>query len=227
MIRNHLVIMAKLPAAGRVKTRLARDIGSAEAVRVYRTILFDTIRRLSTDPRWLTWIAAAPDTATFSPVWPSGVLVVNQGAGDLGQRMQRVFDIMPRGPVAIIGSDIPGIACSDIADAFTSLGNNDAVFGPSTDGGYWLVGQRRRPRVLQMFSDVRWSSKHTLADTVANLESYRTGLIRQIDDLDTVDDYRRWLHSLSPQGRGLGRGVGRQSATSRPCRPTPLSNSLP
>ena len=147
MQSNHLVIMAKLPQAGRVKTRLARDIGTTEAVRVYRTVLYRTLKDLSQDTRWHTWIAAAPDTAVWSPVWPSQVGLLPQGPGDLGQRMQRVFDILPWGRAVIIGSDIPGIGRSDIAAAFAALGSNEAVFGPAADGGYWLVGQRRMPKV--------------------------------------------------------------------------------
>ena len=72
--------------------------------------------------------------------------------------------------MVIIGSDIPNIERADIANAFHQLGRHDAVFGPAPDGGYWLVGQSRRRTVLQMFDNVRWSSEHALADTMANLE---------------------------------------------------------
>ena len=192
-MQRHLVVMAKLPCAGRVKTRLARQIGVAEALRVYRTILNRTLRDLSADPRWQIWIAVSPDTAIHSPVWPK-VNLMGQGSGGLGQRMQRVFDVLPVGPVVIIGSDIPGIRRADIADAFAALGSNDAVFGPAGDGGYWLVGQRRHPTVLPMFEDVRWSSAHALADTLANLNSAE--FVRQIDDLDTAADYRKWRKGL-------------------------------
>ena len=195
MRANHLVIMAKLPQAGRVKTRLARDIGTAEAVRVYRAVLRKTIRDLSRDPRWHTWIAVAPDTAVGSPVWPPQVGQLPQGSGNLGQRMQRVFDTLPTGRALIVGSDIPGISRSDIAGAFAALGDNDAVLGPAADGGYWLVGLRRTPVVPDIFAGVRWSSEHALADTLANLKGRKTALVRQVDDLDTAADYRRWRNA--------------------------------
>lgn len=193
-MQRHLVIMAKRPQAGRVKTRLAREIGVAEALRVYRTVLTRTIRNLSCDGRWQTWIAVAPDTEVHSPVWPGSVNLVGQGHGDLGQRMQRVFDVLPGGPVLIIGSDIPGICPADIADGFSKLGSHAAVFGPAGDGGYWMVGQRRQPKIVQMFKGVRWSTKHALDDTLANASD--AGLIRQIHDLDTVADYQRWRRQL-------------------------------
>ena len=196
MLPNHLVIMAKLPQAGRVKTRLAREIGTAEAVRVYRRLLGTTIARLAADPRWLTWIAVSPDSAVSASFWPGNVLTFGQGRGDLGERMQRVFDELPPGPAVIIGSDIPGIARRDIADAFQQLGGDDAVFGPAPDGGYWLVGARRRPAVPKMFAGVRWSGEHALADTVANLEGRRVGFVREIADLDEAGDYLRWRAGL-------------------------------
>ncbi len=199
MQRCHLVIMAKAAEAGRVKTRLAKDVGVVEAVRVYRTVFNRTLRMLSADARWHTWIAVSPDTTIRSPVWPIHVSVLGQGAGDLGQRMQHVFDRLPAGHAVIIGSDVPGIHRRDIAKAFAALGASDAVFGPAADGGYWLAGQRRIPTILQMFGDVRWSSEHALADTLSNLQGRRTKLVRQIADLDTAADYRRWLRRSQVQ----------------------------
>lgn len=189
---NHLVIMAKAPEAGRVKTRLARNIGVVEATRVYRTILSATLRRLAPDPRWQTWIAAAPDRAAHSPVWPHSVSIAAQGTGNLGDRMQRVFHHMPRGPVVIVGSDIPNISPGDIAASFRELGRHNAVLGPAPDGGYWLVGQRRTPRVLKMFHNVRWSGPHAMADTLANLAGANVGFVGQKADVDTEQDYRAW-----------------------------------
>ncbi len=192
MLRKHLVIMAKLPQAGRVKTRLAREIGTAEALRVYRRILDATIAQLAADERWRTWIAVSPDTAVSTNFWPAYVTVFGQGGGNLGARMQRVFDALPPGPAVIIGSDIPGITRADIAAAFGKLGGHDAVFGPAPDGGYWLVGARRRPRVPRFFGNVRWSGAQALGDTLGNLHGLQVATVREIADLDEIGDYLRW-----------------------------------
>ncbi len=189
---NHLVIMAKAPRAGLVKTRLAKSIGVAEATRTYRTILRSTLRRLRTDARWQTWIAVAPDTAVADRFWPEGVNLIGQGKGDLGVRMQRMFDVLPAGPATIIGSDIPGIPASSIAGAFKALGRHDAVIGPAPDGGYWLVGQRRRPKILDLFKGVRWSGPHTMEDTLANLQKQNAATLEVRDDVDTLSDYLAW-----------------------------------
>jgi len=116
-----------------------------------------------------------------------------QGRGDLGQRMQRIFDRCSRGPLIIVGTDIPFITREIIAKAFRELRRADAVFGRAEDGGYWLVGLNRRPRRLAPFENVRWSSPHALADTLRNLRAYRVAFAETLFDIDTEADYRRYL----------------------------------
>ncbi len=190
-----LVVMAKRPGLGLVKTRLARGIGAVEATRFYRRTSLDLLQRVAGDPRWQTLLALAPDRAVHDEgVWPEGLPRVAQGPGDLGRRMGRLMRDLPPGPVVIVGSDIPGIAPAHIAEAFGKLGEADAVFGPADDGGYWLVGLRRRPRIVEIFERVRWSSETTLADTLANVR--RAGLaaamLETLIDVDTAEDLARW-----------------------------------
>lgn len=190
---RHLVIMAKQPRLGRVKTRLGRDIGAVEATRIYRVMLSSLLRRLGTDPRWQTWLAVDGVHEVHAPVWPAGVRVLDQGCGDLGTRMQRLFDGLPQGPVALIGSDIPAITPTDIAMAHRALGVAEFCFGPAPDGGYWLVGQAAHARKTPMFADVRWSSEHALSDTMANLKDRRIDLLRQLADVDDAASYRNFM----------------------------------
>lgn len=192
---QHLLVMAKQPRIGRVKTRLGAGIGAVEATRAYRIMLAQTLNRLSRDPRWQTWVAVSGVHELHAGVWPENVDLVDQGTGDLGDRMQRMFNELPIGPVVIIGSDIPHIECADIAQAFHQLGRHDVVFGPAPDGGYWLVGQSRRRTVLKMFDNVRWSSEHALSDTMSNLKEVPVKLLRQLADVDDAASYRDWLRS--------------------------------
>lgn len=190
--KRRLVIFAKAPRLGRVKTRLGRDIGDVQAWRFYRRMLFSLARRLGHDPRWETLIACAPDTALMDDgQWPAGVARFAQGPGDLGDRMQRTFDQLPPGPVVIIGADIPGIGPDDIDDAFHALGSTEVVVGPSDDGGYWLIGQKRLPRVLSLFDAVRWSGPHALDDTLANIEKTPYAALKSLTDVDNGADFRR------------------------------------
>ncbi len=124
---------------------------------------------------------------------------VCQGRGGLGQRMQRIFDRCGQGPLIIVGTDIPFVSSGMIAEAFRRLRSSDAVFGRAEDGGYWLVGLRRRPKRLAPFDNVRWSSRHALADTLNNLAGHRIALAVTLFDIDTEADYRRYrLNAISP-----------------------------
>jgi uncharacterized protein len=193
--RPLLIIMLKAPVMGRVKTRLAREIGASAATGFARDAARSAIARLSRDRRWRTILAVAPRAAVVSRFWPRHCARIGQGEGDLGARMGRL--LRPAFPPAIlIGADIPAVSAALIAEAFKILRRNDAIFGPADDGGYWLVGvNRRRPRG-DIFARVRWSTAHTLGDTLANLTGARVGFAARLGDVDNGESHRR-LASLA------------------------------
>lgn len=192
-----LVIMSKLPRLGQVKTRLARDIGAVEALRFYKTASAALMRKLGRDPRWQTLLAVAPDSAVDEPgFFPPHLPLVAQGGGDLGARMGYLMRSLAPGPIVMIGGDIPDIESRHIAAAFKALGSHDAVFGPAEDGGYWLVGLKRFPRVPEIFGQVRWSSETTLDDTLANLKGARVALLEALPDIDTGADFHAWREKV-------------------------------
>ena len=117
---------------------------------------------------------------------------MGQGDGDLGRRMERALIRFRANPVVLIGSDIPDIDDSHIAAAFEALGHADFVFGPSDDGGYWLVGARHGVSVRGLFDRVRWSGPHALVDTLKNAGQRRVALLEELIDIDTADDLARW-----------------------------------
>jgi glycosyltransferase A (GT-A) superfamily protein (DUF2064 family) len=116
------------------------------------------------------------------------------------------FRVLPPGPVVLVGSDIPALRAGHVAHAFRLLGRNDFVFGPAGDGGFWLVGARRRkPMPRALFAGVRWSTAQALADTLAGLPSgYSRGLADMLDDVDDAQDLRRWMQAAQPV-RAAGR----------------------
>lgn len=194
---RHLVLFARWPQLGTGKRRLAKDIGAVPALRFQRATLALILRRIGRDARWQTWLAVTPDR---SGPWPRPFLIVAQGHGDLGCRMASVSRRLPAGPVVIVGTDVPGIRAEHIAHAFHALGGHDAVFGPASDGGFWLVGLRRRPRLLVPFRDVRWSSRHALADTLSNLAGRKFALLETLTDVDdgaSFFDHRHGSRSTS------------------------------
>jgi rSAM/selenodomain-associated transferase 1 len=179
-------MFARAPLYGAVKTRLARDVGNAEALRFYRDTLQRLVRRLDRDPRHELVLAVTPDRAAHdSGMWPDGPGIVGQGKGDLGQRMLRVLRMAGTRPAMIIGSDIPGINAASIAKAAHTLGSHAHVLGPARDGGYWLIGARHPTGLrIDALEGVRWSGPHALADTMARLDNAR--LLDVV--LDDVDD---------------------------------------
>lgn len=191
---NRLVIFARAPMAGTVKRRLAADIGAARARHFYAAVMERTVRRLACDSRWQTVVAVTPDRfATHGRFWPRGIARVRQGQGDLGRRMARALAAPLGVRTVLVGTDIPGIRPRHIARAFAALDRFDVVFGPATDGGYWLVGVRSMGRAPHLFDDVHWSSELALADTLANVKVPLTiALVDRLSDVDDGAAYARW-----------------------------------
>lgn len=183
-----LVLMVKEPKAGLVKTRLAQGTGVVRATSFYRNSMNALFARLADHPGWETYIAVTPDAAIDRPTWPKGAHRFAQGGGDLGQRMQRIFNDLPPGPVVIVGTDVPALSVAHIQQAFRRLGSDDAVFGRAPDGGYWLIGMKRRPNVPKAFHGVRWSSSDALEDTMENLKNYRVSTLGNLVDVDAAED---------------------------------------
>jgi rSAM/selenodomain-associated transferase 1 len=192
-MHRRLVLFVRAPQLGRGKRRLAREIGDVATVRFERLMLALLLRRLAADRRWRLRIAVTPDIARHQARhWRRGAEVTGQGEGDLGIRMRRALAACPPGPIVLVGGDIPALAAGHVAGAFRLLGRHDLVFGPAEDGGFWLVGARRSPRLPPLFERVRWSGPYALADTLAGLPSGVTvGFVDRLEDVDDGDAYRR------------------------------------
>jgi len=195
MTRRPLVIVfARAPRLGRVKTRLARGAGASAALRFHRLTLAAIVRRLARSGRWETRIATTPDRdAGRGRGWSRGIALAKQGDGDLGTRMLRAIAAAGRRPVAIVGSDVPALDAAAITRALALLAANEVVLGPSGDGGYWLLGWRGPRPSLRLLAGVRWSTPHALADTRARLGRRRLALADRLDDVDDAAGYARWL----------------------------------
>ena len=187
MKRRHLIIFAKPPRIGRVKRRLAADIGAIEALRFYRHNLASTLRKLRRDPRWHCWLFV--DRGAWR--WPKAIIRRFQVRDGLGERMETALRTLPPGAVVLIGSDIPCVSANDIWRAFNELGKSGVVFGPAEDGGFWLVGLANRRIAPDLFKDVRWSTKNTLDDCIANLDQVPVYVATR-SDVDNGSAYFRW-----------------------------------
>jgi rSAM/selenodomain-associated transferase 1 len=163
-----LAVMAKFWAPGQVKTRLAASIGDQPAAELHRQFVAVTLSRMAGqgDPRWLA--AAPPDALLelrqWSAAMPGNWTVVPQHGGDLGERMSRLFEAAFAAGferVVLIGSDSPDLPTGRVEQAFQRLLEYPVVIGPSSDGGYYLIGASRS--IPPIFDDMPWSTS-SLAD---------------------------------------------------------------
>lgn len=166
-----LLIFAKEPAAGRVKTRLAAAIGAERAARVYSDLLATTLAhgyaawRSHIVDHLELWCASDGDAPFLRGIGTAfSAAAHRQCEGDLGQRMAHAMrDAFTRSSsLLLIGSDCPLLQPARLAEASAALGDCDAVLTPADDGGYVLIGARREVPL----AGIRWSTKHALEDTV-------------------------------------------------------------
>jgi uncharacterized protein len=191
-----LIVFVKAPRAGFVKTRLAAALGPHGALAAYRALVDRVLGELSSlrdvELRFSPDDAASEISAWLRPGWSDAA----QGEGDLGARMNRAFgEAFASGAtrVVLIGSDCPHVTIADIAAAAAALADHDAVLGPAEDGGYWLVALRASAPGL--FAQMEWSTADVLARTLARAQSLglRVHLLRSLPDVDTVEDWQRYL----------------------------------
>jgi len=196
-MKRSVLIFAKPPLIGLSKTRLARSLGKADARRIARMTMAKTLRDVMDDPRWQAVLYAAPDrhlAGGFGGLWPERLERRSQGVGDLTARLDKGLAEAPQGQVLFIGADAPDVSRALIGRAFDALKTADVVFGPATDGGFWLFGLHKRARTVSPFGNgVRWSGPHALADVKRNLgEGARVAELPTLIDIDEAADWRAW-----------------------------------
>lgn len=205
---DHLLVFARYPELGRVKTRLAETVGTPEALRVYRDLLARTRSAASAVAASKTlWLAGDLPADDAFEEW-EGFTQRPQAAGDLGQRMHTAFaEAFAAGATAgvIIGTDCPELTPGHLQEAFQQLISHDVVVGPAQDGGYYLLGMNTL--LPELFQDKPWSTDavlaHTLAD--ANRLGLRVAHLPTLSDVDTASDLQAWQSRL--------RGAGALAAT--------------
>lgn len=184
-----LVIFAREPIPGLVKTRLAEVVGAGTATSVYTALLEHTVATARAAGIGAMISLAGEPGREWAETLDLPFEI--QGGGDLGERMAECFRrrfAEGRSRVVIIGSDNAHLKPEHLRSAFTALDDLPVVVGPADDGGYWLIGQRA-PRV-DLFTDVPWSSPDTLEATRVRLRTLDIPW-RELDtlpDIDTAED---------------------------------------
>lgn len=171
--KPRLVLFAKAPQAGAVKTRLIPALGAQGAAALARQMLGHTLQQALAarlGPVELCLSPAPQHPAWHSTAVPDAVLRTAQGEGDLGQRMARAVQRVTtqhQQSVLLIGTDCPALTAVRLTEAAAQLQTHDAVLIPATDGGYMLIGLKAPcPNV---FSQMRWSTPTVAFDTLRRM----------------------------------------------------------
>ena len=203
--RTALVIMAKAPQPGAVKTRLCPPLSDPEAAELYRCFLLDTIDKARTLSGVSLVLAYTPTSSKdlFASLAPDAILMPQQG-DDLGDRMAACFTRsfeLGYHHVLLTGSDLPTLPLDYLEQAVALIAKPqvDVVLGPSEDGGYYLIGLRQLHRAL--FDDMHWSIETVFAETVRRAAANGLSVARlpRWYDVDTPADLKRLQTSLTPQ----------------------------
>ena len=186
--RDLLLIFTKNPEPGRVKTRLAVDIGDQNALKLYRYLLQHTMEVTKKLPqeKWVFYSDEIPQKDIWEEKYFSKKL---QQGKELGERMQNAFaEAFQQNyqKVIIIGSDLYDLQTGDLKQAFKKLDESDVVIGPARDGGYYLLGMKSPHNAL--FQNKKWSTASVLEDSLANLKDKKVILLEERNDIDCVAD---------------------------------------
>ena len=205
-----LIIFAKAPIEGYVKTRLCPPLTPDEAASLHGSLVLDVLERCQLLKGCDRILAGAP-TSTHPffgamktrfkiPIW-------DQRGDDLGSRMAQAFQAALGTPYEsgiIIGTDIPGITVSILSAAFKSLEKHDVVIGPTKDGGYYLIGLKKN--VPALFDKIAWSTDTVFSDTQEKAKELGLSLkvLPMLRDLDTNDDLHVFIQdSKNPKDQNF------------------------
>lgn len=183
-----VIVFAKNPELGKCKTRLAKSTGDEKALEVYKELIKHTAKTLS---------KVKADRAVFyseeiqhQDFWDARVFQKQvQTKGHLGQKMQAAFEwgfAQGYSKICIVGSDLYDLQSSDVDKAFQELEQNDLVFGPAKDGGYYLMGMNQFYE--KAFQDKAWSTEVVLQKTLEDLQGLSIALLDTKTDIDTLEN---------------------------------------
>lgn len=190
MNQNHLIVLAKNPVLGKVKTRLAATIGKEKAIKIYQELLRYTCDICSKVNGEKTVFYS--DFIPKKDIWTAACFNQSLQKGtNLGERMQKAFaTIFEKGTnkVVIIGTDCMEINTEIINEAFEKLTHHDIVLGPALDGGYYLLGMNKRHDTL--FENINWSTETVLKETVSAIENQDLSFtfLPVLNDIDEEKD---------------------------------------
>jgi len=198
--KNRLIVFIKNPEAGKVKTRLARDVGPRQALDVYKKLLNYTrsvVLPVKADKQ--VWYSRFIE---HNDLWQNtGFTQKLQKGDDLGERMKHAFEISFKQDdcrkVVLIGSDCAELTTSLVERAFSVLDENDVVLGPAADGGYYLIGMSGF--LPNLFDNKQWSTQNVFSETIKDLKQHgsRFETLPVLSDVDVKKDWEKVASKLA------------------------------
>lgn len=186
-----LVIFAKAPVAGTVKTRLIPALGAQGSAELAQRMLLQTLAQALESGAGSVELCMSPEP--YAPAWhgvalPDGIALSDQGEGDLGERMARAVHRVTTTfaqPIVLMGTDCPELTATDIAQAARQLLQHDAVLTPVADGGYVLIGLHAPCPAL--FADMPWSTPEVARETLRrmaalDLRVWQAPILHDVDE---------------------------------------------
>ena len=197
-----IIIFAKAPVKGHVKTRLATDMDEADVVNLYRYFVLDVLYKIKSTGLPHKIFYDPPGTEALMADWlgANNDFVLQKGK-NLGERMENAFMKLFINNITravIIGTDSPDLPEAYILDAFSGLEKNDAVIGPAVDGGYYLIGFNKDSIIPEVFANMPWGTDTVFEKTMAilNKRNLSVRVLPKWRDVDTIDDLRHLIQSL-------------------------------
>lgn len=188
-------MFVKFPQAGKVKTRLGKEIGMEKAANFYRSFVEKLAREHSYEDYELVVYFTGGSVKEFAD-WIDGAVLLEQPPGDLGTKLRFVYETLIQAyeSIIVIGSDVPDLTRKDVHMAFEALHDNDVVIGPATDGGYYLLGMKD---YYDLFSDISWSTDVVFEQTMKHVKKYNLlcEILDERNDIDTKDDLDTYLNN--------------------------------
>ncbi len=194
-----VLFFAKSPIKGRVKTRLSAEIGDDQAVELYKCFVEDLIALLEGLKLHFKCCFRPPDAKQVFIKWLGQKhCYIPQTGDNLGERLENAFRMTFEEnftKALVIGSDSPDLPAEYLELAFHALDMNDVVIGPSSDGGYYLIGFARNSFLPEAFEQISWSGDKVFEQTVNILKQHRQSLylLPQWHDVDTLPDLKSFL----------------------------------
>jgi hypothetical protein len=194
-----LVIMTRVPVPNKTKTRLLSIFKPEECSEIHKSFLRDileTASQITKDTDLFLFYGNEGPVKILNEFAQESVSFFPQEGQGLGEKMANIFEkIFSKGynKVVLIGADIPEVSLEDLNDSFDILDSNDVVFGPTDDGGYYLVGMNR-PHDIIFRSDIKWGTPEVFQESIKSLENMKieVGLIRFRSDIDTEGDLKEF-----------------------------------